>query len=166
MTPWPACGHILAMPAGRPTSYDSDYCRQAAKLCELGATDAELADFFDVAISTVALWKVTHAEFSDALKQAKATADARVERSLFQRAVGYTFDSVKVFSYEGASFEHPVREHCPPDTAAMIFWLKNRKPDEWRDRREVTGADGGPLQVAVVKFTDDEPVDDSGSTKK
>lgn len=147
------------MPAGRPTSYDSDYGRQAAKLCELGATDAELADFFEVALSTLALWKVTHAEFSDALKQGKASADARVERSLYQRAVGYTFDSVKVFSYEGQSFEHPIREHCPPDTTAQIFWLKNRRPDEWRDRREVTGADGGPLQVAVVKFTDDEPAE-------
>lgn len=144
------------MPAGRPSDYDDDYPRQAAKLCELGATDAELSDFFGVAISTIGLWKVTHAEFSDAIKEAKESANARVERSLYQRATGYTFDAVKIFQYEGSVIEAPYREHCPPDATSMIFWLKNRKPVEWRDRREITGADGGPLVVQVVKFEDDE----------
>lgn len=144
------------MPAGRPTDYDDAYPEQAGKLCQLGATDPDLADFFGVAISTVRLWMGTHAEFSAAIKDGKEAANARVERSLYQRAMGYTYDAVKIFQYEGVTIEHAYREHCPPDSAAMIFWLKNRKPEVWRDRREVTGADGGPLQVQVVKFTDDD----------
>ncbi len=49
---------------GRPTKYKAEYAEQAAKLCKLGATDAQLADFFEVSVSTVNLWKVEHREFS------------------------------------------------------------------------------------------------------
>ncbi len=141
---------------GRPTSYDPDFVRQAEKLCELGATDTDLADFFEVAISTVYLWKTKHPEFSEALKIGKASADDRVERSLYNRANGYTFDAVKIFMPAGA--KKPVyaeyREHVPPDTTAMIFWLKNRRPNQWRDKShlEATGADGAPL-VPVINVT-------------
>lgn len=126
------------MPAGRPSSYDPEYAKQAEKLCELGATDADLADFFDVAISTVCLWKTKHPEFSEALKVGKESADTRVERSLYQRAMGYTFDAVKIFMPAGADAPvyAPYREHVPPDPTSMIFWLKNRKPGQWRDKSQ------------------------------
>lgn len=130
------------MPAGRPTKYKPDYAGQAAKLCRLGATDADLADFFCVAISSIALWKTRHRDFSDALNLGKDEADKRVEQSLYHRAVGYTHDSVKIFNVNGVPLEVPFKEHIPPDTTACIFWLKNRKPAEWRDRvhQEVSGA--------------------------
>ena len=64
----------------------------------------------------------------------KAEADDRVERSLYNRAVGYTFVSVKVFcSKDGVITKVPIKEHVPPDVTAQIFWLKNRKPADWRD---------------------------------
>lgn len=144
------------MPGGRPTSYKSEYAKQAEKLCALGATDEDLADFFAVSIRTISNWKSEHAEFLQALKGGKDNADTRVERSLYQRAIGYTSDAVHFASYQGVVTQTPYREHVPPDTTAMIFWLKNRRPDLWRDRitQELTGANGGPIQTH--NLTDDE----------
>jgi hypothetical protein len=121
---------------GRPTSFKPEFCEQAAKLCELGATDVEMADFFKVATSTFYLWKNEHKDFSEALKSGKAASDERVERSLYHRAIGYTFESEKVFQFQGAIVRTPTREHVPPDTTACIFWLKNRRREEWRDRQD------------------------------
>ena len=126
---------------GRPTSFKPEFVEQATKLCQLGATDAELADFFGVNTTTIWRWQAVHPEFCNALKRGKDAADERVERSLFSRATGYTHEAVKIFMPAGA--EGPVyakyQEHIPPDTTACIFWLKNRRQKEWRDvqRHEV-----------------------------
>ena len=125
------------MPLGRPTSFKPEFVEQARKLAALGATDREAADFFEVAESTLYLWKHTHPDFSEALKVGKAAADARVEQSLYRRALGYSHDAVKIMSYEGNVITEPYVEHYPPDTTAAIFWLKNRKPEEWRDKAVV-----------------------------
>src|SRR5581483_513083 len=82
---------------GRPPTYRAEFAVQAAKLCALGATDAELADFFGVHERTIGRWQATHPEFGAALKAGKERADERVERSLYQRAVGYTREAVKVY---------------------------------------------------------------------
>ena len=75
-------------------------------------------------------WAATHAEFRAALKVGKEAADQRVERSLYQRAVGYHYDAVKTFMPAGAKkpVYAPYVEHVPPDVTAQIFWLKNRDP--------------------------------------
>lgn len=121
------------MSAGRPSKYKPEYAEQARKLCSLGATDRDLADFFKVAESTINLWKLEHAQFSESLKLAKEQADKRVEQSLYRRALGYSHDSVHVSNYQGDVTLTPIVEHYPPDTTACIFWLKNRQPDAWRD---------------------------------
>lgn len=122
---------------GRPTSFKPEFVEQARKLAKLGATDREAAEFFEVAESTLYLWKHTHAEFSEALKVGKETADARVEQSLYRRALGYTHDAVKIMMADGVPIVEPYVEHYPPDTTAAIFWLKNRKPEQWRDKTTV-----------------------------
>jgi len=124
------------MATGRPTKYKPEYAAQAEKLCRLGATDAQLADFFQVSISTINLWKVEHATFSESVKLPKEEADAKVEQSLYKRAMGYEHDEVDIRVIDGKVVETPIRKFYPPDTAAMIFWLKNRKKVEWRDRIE------------------------------
>jgi hypothetical protein len=63
----------------------------------------------------------------------KEAADDRVERSLYQRAIGYEYDAVKIFNANGTPMIVPYRAVMPPDTTAMIFWLKNRRPVRWRD---------------------------------
>jgi len=113
--------------------------KQAAKLCLLGATDADLADFFEVSVRTIERWQSQHAEFCRAVKVAKEEANDRVERSLYQKAVGFQREAVKIFMPAGS--EEPVYapyiENVHPDTAAAIFWLKNRRKDEWRDKQDV-----------------------------
>jgi hypothetical protein len=119
---------------GRPSSFKPEFAEQALKLCKLGATDRELADFFEVSESTVNLWKIVHPEFSESLKRGKSEADERVEQSLYRRALGYSHDAVHFSAYEGEVTETHYVEHYAPDTTACIFWLKNRKPGEWRDK--------------------------------
>ncbi len=122
---------------GRPAKYKAEYAEQAAKLCELGATDRDVAAFFKVQERTVYRWQIQYPEFCQALKTGKQSADERVERSLYRRALGYTHDSVHVSNYMGKVTLTPIVEHHPPDTTAAIFWIKNRKPAEWRDVKAV-----------------------------
>jgi hypothetical protein len=137
---------------GRPTEYKPEYAEQALKLCSLGATDVDLADFFGVSDRTIYRWAAKHEEFCQALKAGKDVADERVVRSLYHKAVGYTFDSEKVFNNNGVITRAKSREHVPPDTTAGIFWLKNRRRGEWRDKQDLehTGADGGPIQTEAT----------------
>jgi hypothetical protein len=140
------------MPAGQPTKYKPEYVKQAKKLAKLGATDIEVADFFGVTVRTIHNWKNTNHEFFHALKAGKEESDARVERSLFQRAIGYEQESVKIFmSKDGEPVYAPFREVISPDTTACIFWLKNRKPEEWRDKVDLNH--GG--EVAVKRVVSD-----------
>lgn len=124
--------------AGRPSKYKPEFAEQAGKLCFLGATDDQIADFFDVDVRTIYRWKHDHEDFCQSLKTGKDAFDARVERSLFQRAVGYEQDEVKIFmdSKTGEPVYAPYRAKIAPDVTACIFWLKNRKPEEWRDKQE------------------------------
>lgn len=121
---------------GRPTKYKEEYDEQAEKLCKLGATDAELADFFEVAESTLNLWKLEHTSFSEALKRGKKIADAEVAEKLFKRATGYSHEDVDIKVIDGEIVMTPLTKHYPPDTIAAIFWLKNRQKDKWRDKTE------------------------------
>lgn len=120
---------------GRPTKYRATYAIQAYKLCLLGATNKDLADFFDVANSTIDKWIAQHDKFSGAIKKGRQIADAEVADRLFKRATGYTHKAVKIMQYEGTPLVVPYVEHYAPDTAAAIFWLKNRQPDKWRDKQ-------------------------------
>jgi hypothetical protein len=126
------------MSVGRPSKYDPAFVEQARKLCELGATDADLADFFGVHRATLYRWKHDSPEFCDALKAGKEASDDRVERSLYHKAVGYTFESEEIrVLRDGTVVRVPTKEHVPPDTTAAIFWLKNRRPEQWRDKHDV-----------------------------
>ncbi len=122
--------------AGQPTKLTAEIKRQVALICRLGATDADLAKIFDVHEDTINNWKKADPEFFESLKTGKDIADAEIERSLFERAKGYSHAAVKIFQHEGQELIVPYTEHYPPDATSMIFWLKNRKPKEWRDRQE------------------------------
>jgi hypothetical protein len=128
--------------AGRPTRYKKENSEAVEKLCKLGATDIELADFFNIRESTLNNWKKAHPEFMESIKRGKLLADANVAERLYQRATGFEHDSeeIKVVSDGqgmGSSIERvPIRKIYPPDTVAAIFWLKNRQKDKWRDKNE------------------------------
>lgn len=126
------------MTVGRPTKYDQETMpEQARKICVLGAINDDLANFFEVSVSTVNLWKVEHPEFSDAIKRGKQVADSKVARALYERATGYEHPDVHVSNYKGEVTLTPITKRYVPETAAAIFWLKNRDPDRWRDKVQI-----------------------------
>ena len=145
-------------PRGRPTRYKAEYTEQAFKLCLLGATDANLADFFEVSEKTINTWKDAHPEFLQSLKAGKDEADANVGERLYQRAMGYEHPENKIFMHEGKPVVVPTVKHYPPDTTACIFWLKNRQRDRWRDKQdhEHTGKDGGPIRMDLSGLDENE----------
>lgn len=156
---------------GAPSKYDPAYAEQVTKLCKLGATDKEIADFFDVEESTINNWKKAHPEFLESIKKGKIIADAEVAHSLHKRAIGYQYDEI---TYEkiGAGDDiievsedgmEPVKQdvykkkvvikEVVPDVAAQNIWLKNRRgkvdktAQRWADKHEVSGPDGGPIEI-------------------
>ena len=121
----------------RPTVYKEEYCEQVEKLCKLGATDLQIADFFEVCEDTIHEWKKVYPKFSESIKNGKYLADANVAHSLYHRATGYEHPDVDIKVVEGEIVKTPLTKHYPPDTTAAIFWLKNRQRANWRDKTDV-----------------------------
>lgn len=143
---------MAAKKVGRPTKYKDEYCELAFNYCLLGATDEDLARFFDVHESTINQWKIDYVEFSESIKRGKYEADALVARSLYQRAVGYQYlEKKKEISDQGGVKDSVTTKEVVPDTTAQIFWLKNRQPEKWRDKPIVDGKDeqATPVQIIV-----------------
>lgn len=141
---------------GRPTSYRPEFVEQIRKLCELGATDYEIAGFFNVSTVTIHRWRIEHEDFCNASVVGKEAADNRVERAMYQRAVGYSFESEKVFQNNGQIVRADLVEHVPPDPGAAKHWLANRRPEAWREKVAVehSGPNGGPMQTVGITTTD------------
>lgn len=151
----PAAKAKPAARRGRPRKYRDEFPEQARKLCLLGAKDADLAKFFEVTESTLNEWKKAYPEFSESLKAGKELADAVIADSLFQRAKGYSHKAVKIMVVDKVVVHEEYTEHYPPDPTSMIFWLKNRRPDLWRDKPEPDSGDPPVLPVKVVVQVED-----------
>jgi hypothetical protein len=159
-----------AKPRGRPSLFLPEYVEQAYNFAILGATDAELAEHFGVAESTLYEWKLAHPEFSESIKKGKRPADATIAGALFNRASGAEWveeqaiklkrveycDGKRVLEDERIELVEVVRR-APPDTTAAIFWLKNRRPEQWRDKQEVQHT-GDPFIGGVNVIIDGTPV--------
>ena len=143
----------MAKTIGRPSKYKEEYCEQAEKLARLGATDKEMADFFGVTEQTLNNWKTdkdgNETPFFESLKRGKVESDARVVDSLYQRALGYSCREDKVFLVNKKPLIVPMMKQYPPDTTAAIFWLKNRRPSEWRDRQDINVTGDMPADVSA-----------------
>lgn len=136
---------------GRPSKFKPEFKKLVEQYASLGATDEQMAGFLGVTTRTFNNWKKTHPDFFHALKDAKTIADDAVERSLFQRATGYSHPEEKVhFDKFGDVHRADTVKHYAPDTTACIFWLKNRRPDLWRDKIETehSGEIRGGLVIA------------------
>ncbi|UYW34460.1 helix-turn-helix domain-containing protein [Methylorubrum extorquens] len=147
----PKCPTRAKPKIGRPPTYQALFARQAERLVQDGATDAELASFFEVTTVTIWRWKTAHPEFCNALQRGKDLADDVVERSLFQRATGYSHPAVKIMQNEGEPVIVPYVQYYPPDTAAAFIWLKNRRPQRWRDRPVGDGEDDDIARARRIK---------------
>jgi hypothetical protein len=146
--------------AGRPSKYDSIDLEQVRKLAEKGWTDAEMANFFDVNPDTWHEWKKAHPEFSESLKDWKQFADDRVERSLYERAIGYQHPHEEIMMAQKTGQPVVVKtiKHFAPDPTSMIFWLKNRKPKEWRDKQEIEMDSKGVVNLIFKQAEGCEPL--------
>ncbi len=143
------------MPAGRPSDYEEQFAEQAKKLSVLGATDQEIADFFEVDVRTIYRWKHTHPDFCQALIDGKSACDDRVERSLYQRAIGYEQEEVKIFMPSGATepVYAPYRAKVAADVSAAKLWLTNRRGETWREKQLVGSDPENPLPAGFsIKF--------------
>lgn len=107
-----------------------------------GLTDKQMCQLLGVSPAVFYKYKAQHQEFQDALKRTKELADIEVENSLNKRAKGFTYEEVHVeekCDIYGNVIETKTKKIIKtvvPDTTAQIFWLKNRKPDKWRDKHE------------------------------
>lgn len=134
--------------SGRKGTYTEGCDLQVYKLCLLGLIDEEIAEFFGIRVSTLNNWKKMHPSFMESIKRGKLVADANVVTKLYSRAMGYDYEEVTTEPSgkgEGKQKVKKTIKHMAPDVGAIAFWMKNRQPKLWRERKEVTGANGEPL---------------------
>ena len=106
-----------------------------------GLTDEQIATNIGVTTTTLYDWKKKYADFSDALKKGKETSDYEVENALFKSATGYEYEERKEVQevVDGVMRKRVeiTRKQFPPNATSAIFWLKNRKPDKWRNKQGI-----------------------------
>lgn len=98
-----------------------------------GLTDEQIAKNIGINRTTLYDWKKKEVNIADALKKGKEVVDFEVENALLKRALGYEYEEE---TYENGILTKKVKKQVPPDTTAQIFWLKNRKPNTWKDKVE------------------------------
>lgn len=159
---------------GRPTEYERCYDEQAYKLCLLGATDKDIASFFDVTETTINNWKIAHPLFFESIKKGKMSADMEVAASLFKKATGH---KIKEVTFEKIDADIDLMGDCvddmmqdiykkrvvikevSPETAAGIFWLKNRAPKDWRDKQDINLK--AELDIKPITWVEDQDAGDN-----
>lgn len=124
-----------------------------------GLIDEQIAEKADITPSTLYEWKKKYSEISEALKKGKEVVDIQVENALLKRALGYSYEEVTQEICEDAEnggtelrVTKIVTKEVVPDTTAQIFWLKNRRPDKWRDKQDLHVS--GALDTEKTKLDD------------
>ena len=126
-----------------------------------GLTDEQIAANMGICRDTLIQWKKKYPDISDTLKKGKEIVDIQVENALLKRALGYTYTETTeeatfnplTEKYEMAVTKKVTKE-VVPDTTAQIFWLKNRKPEEWRDKKDIEHK--GTVNNPFASLTTDE----------
>ncbi len=134
--------------AGRHGKYeewlDKDSLLKVQGWARDGLSDEQIAHNIGINKGTLCVWKNRFPEFADAIKKGKEVVDREVENAMLKRALGYEYDEVtqepvtdKDTGITEMRVTKRVTKQIAPDVTAQIFWLKNRKPDEFRDKRDV-----------------------------
>lgn len=143
----------LAIPVpgpGRDSKYRPEFADQVRKLCLLGATDREIADFFEVTEQTVNNWKREHPAFFESMRAGKIKADAEVADSLYQRATGLHIQAEKLMKKDDGTYEAVrYQQYLPGDPQAAYRWLLNRRRENWSEK-------DGNVNVGLTVIVDDK----------
>ena len=125
-------------PQPLPASYRHAFAGFARALCRLGMSDEELAREFRIARATLCEW-LEIPEFAQAVWEGRRLGDGNVADGLYRRAVGASHEAVRIFLPAGQTepVYAPFTRHYPPETPAAKYWLKNRRPQDWRDKVEI-----------------------------
>lgn len=127
--------------------------REVETLAAMGMTMDEMAAFWDVARSTVFRWAKLNKDFSDHIKHGRERAELNVEKSLYKRAVGFEYTEKEYTVVAGVTTLTKKKvKTVAPDVGAIAFFLKNKRPDKWRDRKdlEVSGPERKPLALIMT----------------
>lgn len=143
--------------SGNASKYSPDMPERAKGLALLGYTNAEIAQTFGIALSTFYEWKKIYPELSDAIKEGGSIIDVQVAQALYKRTQGYMVTEEKTEQSENGIKTTVAEKHIPADTTAMIFWLKNRQPKQWRDKQEVDhSSSDGTMSPSTKELSDEE----------
>jgi len=150
---------------GRPTTYQPDYALQAKEWCaQFPFTHDELAKVFKVSRATIHNWKKEHPEFLASISDGVDDYhNPNVEKSLVRKAIGYDYtETMEEMDGNGALVKiRKTHKHAPPDTGALSFYLRNRKPDRWKDKVEIEAHH----DIQIV-WQDDTAIDVTPEPKK
>lgn len=121
-----------------------------------GLTDEQIAHNMGISPATLYNYKRDHLEILEALKKGKEVVDIEVENALLKRALGYSYEEKKVeVSEEGTKVTKTIKE-VVPDTTAQIFWLKNRRPDRWRDKQDIEHSGAVNVRKVYDEMSEEE----------
>ena len=161
------------------TKWHPDFPLRAQDYARQGMIDKEIAAKLGISEDTLYTYLKKYPEFSEALKEGKAPVDVEVENALLKRARGYEYEEVTVEYAPAKPGEKAqptkvkkVTKQVIPDTKAHVFWLKNRRPDIWRDRQDIelpgiTDPESNRLLIEVVHSNDNgAPIEDTKGKKE
>lgn len=155
----------------RPSKYETHVAPRLEEIkdwCRNGATDEEVAKRLGINIDTLYTYKKQFSEFSEAIKKGKEIFDSEVENALYERCIGGKVTLQRPFKVKRTRFEKGKKvseeevmvmadyeEYVIPDTTAQIFWLKNRRPDKWREKPpEKFDGEGAGMEGITINIKD------------
>lgn len=118
-----------------------------------GLTDKQIVHNMGISLSTFYQWQIDYPELSEALKKGKKPVDDEVENALLKSALGFEYEEVVteiIESPDGTQRKHirRIKRYSPPSNTAQIFWLKNRRPDRWREKQDMN-INAEPVKVVI-----------------
>lgn len=138
---------------GRPSLYEGD--KTDKMVFEFASKkpviDSQIAEFLGIEVSTLNNWKNKHPSFMESLTKAKEIIDNEVVSALFKRAVGYKKKEIKAFCHEGCVVTEQIEVEVDPNPTAMIFWLKNRDPNRWKDKQDIEHSGESTIKIEKIE---------------
>jgi len=142
---------------GRPSRYNEKTPELAKAYARDGLTMEQIAHNLGISRPTLYEWQKKHPELREALQEGREVVDIQVENALLKRALGYEYEEIETIVKKDDRGTTParvkkVKKHMAPEMAAMIFWLKNRVPQKWRDKPDA--GKGDKARAAVTELVD------------